>query len=125
MSCCLKAGFSVYGSNDIIIKNRAKRSFRFCSSLETLQFKESISTDHSGKALHLSDQKAVTDFIVKAPKFDPVNVQQSVCVSKSLRWWDKSLHPNMVEIQSAQELVHSLSNAADRLVILDFYSPGY
>lgn len=30
----------------------------------------------------------------------------------------------MVEIHSAQELVDSLTNAGDRLVIVDFYSPG-
>lgn len=30
----------------------------------------------------------------------------------------------MVDIHSAQELVDSLSNAGDRLVIIDFYSPG-
>lgn len=30
----------------------------------------------------------------------------------------------MIEIQSAQELVDALRNGGDRLVILDFYSPG-
>ena len=30
----------------------------------------------------------------------------------------------MVEINSAQELVDALKNAGDRLVIVDFYSPG-
>ena len=30
----------------------------------------------------------------------------------------------MIEIHSAQELVDSLINAGDRLVIVDFYSPG-
>lgn len=30
----------------------------------------------------------------------------------------------MIEINSAQELVDSLLNAGDRLVIVDFYSPG-
>lgn len=48
----------------------------------------------------------------------------SLCVSKTMRWWEKTLKPNMVEINSAQELVDTLSNSGDRLVILDFYSPG-
>jgi len=30
----------------------------------------------------------------------------------------------MIEIHSAQELVHSLRNAGDSLVVVDFYSPG-
>lgn len=30
----------------------------------------------------------------------------------------------MVEIHSAQELIDSLLNAGDRLVVVDFYSPG-
>lgn len=30
----------------------------------------------------------------------------------------------MIEIHSAQELVDTLANAGDRLVIVDFYSPG-
>lgn len=41
-----------------------------------------------------------------------------------MRWWEKTLQPNMVEINSAQELVDSLLNAGDRLVVVDFYSPG-
>lgn len=50
--------------------------------------------------------------------------QASICVSRNMRWWEKTLKPNMVEIQTAQELVDSLLNAGDRLVIVDFYSPG-
>ncbi|KAK4402308.1 Thioredoxin-like 1-1, chloroplastic [Sesamum angolense] len=79
MSCCLKAGFSVSGSSEILVKNRGKGSFR---------------------------------------------AQASVSFGKALRWWEKSLQPNMIEINSAQELVDSLLNAGDRLVIVDFYSPG-
>lgn len=50
--------------------------------------------------------------------------QASICVSRAMKWWEKTLHPNMVEIHSAQELVDSLKNAGDRLVVVDFYSPG-
>ncbi|XP_057805153.1 thioredoxin-like 1-2, chloroplastic isoform X4 [Salvia miltiorrhiza] len=117
MSCCLKAGFSFYGSNDLASKNRAKGSFRVCSSIQTLQYKESSNPREClGKTLHLSDQKHVTNFVTKSPKSDPPNT--------SLRWWEKSLHQNMIEIQSAQELVDSLLNAGERLVVLDFYSPN-
>ncbi|GFP87471.1 thioredoxin-like 1-1 chloroplastic [Phtheirospermum japonicum] len=97
-------------------KNRAKGSFRVCSSIETLQYKESISREILSRNFSISDQKLVSNFNIKAPKVELVNV--------SMRWWEKSLQPNMVEIQSAQELVDFLLNAGDRLVILDFYSPG-
>lgn len=124
MSCCLKAGLSVYGSNDFAFKNRAKGSFRFRSSLQTLQFKKSSNPREClGKTLDLLDQKPATNFVIKSPKLDPLNAHTSICTGKELRWWEKSLHPNMIEIQSAQELVDSLLNAGERLVVLDFYSP--
>ncbi|XP_002993160.2 thioredoxin-like 2, chloroplastic [Selaginella moellendorffii] len=39
-----------------------------------------------------------------------------------LKWWDKDGAPNMVEIHSMQEFIDALSNAGDRLVIVDFYA---
>ncbi|KAK6153423.1 hypothetical protein DH2020_013062 [Rehmannia glutinosa] len=50
--------------------------------------------------------------------------QATVSFGKALRWWEKSLQPNMIEINSAPELVDYLLNSGDRLVIVDFYSPG-
>lgn len=41
-----------------------------------------------------------------------------------MRWWEKGAAPNMIDIGSAQELVDSLRNAGDSLVVVDFYSPG-
>ncbi|KAG1330809.1 thioredoxin-like 1-1, chloroplastic [Cocos nucifera] len=41
-----------------------------------------------------------------------------------MRWWEKGTNPNMTEIKSAQQLVDTLLNAGDKLVIIDFYSPG-
>ncbi|XP_028790076.1 thioredoxin-like 1-1, chloroplastic [Neltuma alba] len=40
------------------------------------------------------------------------------------KWWEKGLQPNMKEVTSAQDLVDSLLNAGDKLVIVDFFSPG-
>ncbi|OVA03912.1 Thioredoxin [Macleaya cordata] len=44
--------------------------------------------------------------------------------SKSEKWWEKKLEPNIKEITSAQDLVDSLLNAGDKLVIVDFFSPS-
>lgn len=79
-----------------------------------------------GKPLHVSsDHKGSRNWCVKAPRttLSP-HAQASICVSRALRWWEKTLKPNMVEIHSTQGFVDSLLNAGDKLVIVDFYSPG-
>jgi thiol-disulfide isomerase/thioredoxin len=48
----------------------------------------------------------------------------NLAIGKGMRWWEKGLQPNMREIESAQDLVDSLTNAGDQLVIVDFFSPG-
>ncbi|KAL3812297.1 hypothetical protein ACJIZ3_013565 [Penstemon smallii] len=111
MSCCLKADFSI-----TIPNNRDRESFRVCSSIGSLQFKESYSKEFLGKTLDGSDYKPLI--------LDPVNAQSSVCISRSLKWWENSLEANMIEIHSAQQFVDSLLNAGDKLVVVDFYSPG-
>ncbi|KAH7656395.1 Monodehydroascorbate reductase (NADH) protein [Dioscorea alata] len=50
--------------------------------------------------------------------------KMSICVPRVLRWWEKTTSSNMIEIKCAQELVDALINAGDKLVIVDFYSPG-
>lgn len=78
-----------------------------------------------GKSIGLStDQTSFSNDNVKTPAKYYVKAQASLCVSRSMRWWEKTLKPNMIEIHSGQELVDALSNAGDRLVIVDFYSPG-
>lgn len=112
-----------------------------------------LGVDFMGKPLLVSDQKGRGDWSPKFSRNFSVQVceyiicfvfrsnrlfivsqelmidnwfqaQASICVSRAMRWWEKTLKPNMVEIHSAQELVDSLLNAGDRLVIVDFYSPG-
>ena len=45
-------------------------------------------------------------------------------IGKAHKWWEKGLQPNMKEIIGAQDLVDSLLNAWDKLVVVDFFSPG-
>ncbi|KAJ4721217.1 thioredoxin-like 1-1, chloroplastic [Melia azedarach] len=45
-------------------------------------------------------------------------------IGSALRWWEKGLQPNMKEVTSAQELVDSLLSAGDKLLVVDFFSPG-
>ncbi|KAH0468873.1 hypothetical protein IEQ34_002105 [Dendrobium chrysotoxum] len=53
-----------------------------------------------------------------------VPVQMTLLIGKAMKWWEKGIQPNMKEITSAEELVDSLSEAGDKLVIVDFFSPG-
>ncbi|XP_051117062.1 thioredoxin-like 1-2, chloroplastic [Andrographis paniculata] len=122
-SCSLRSGFSIIsGSKD------ARGAFRVCPSIGcSLQFRDSNSISKElfwGKTLtlDLSDQKGVG-------KLEPVYATAApapatVSFGKAQRWWEKSLQPNMVEIESAEDLVFRLRNSGDRLVIVDFYSPG-
>ncbi|XP_077241199.1 thioredoxin-like 1-1, chloroplastic [Tasmannia lanceolata] len=89
----------------------------------SLQFRSvkfsSQSFFHGGKFI-LQEWK----MIPKRGNLQASHAQMSLCIGKALRWWEKGLQPNMKEIQSAQDLVISLSNSGNKLVIVDFFSPG-
>jgi len=51
-------------------------------------------------------------------------LQMTLRIGKGQKWWEKGLQPNMNEVTSAQDLVESLLNAGDKLVVVDFFSPG-
>nr|DAD30198.1 TPA_asm: hypothetical protein HUJ06_031666 [Nelumbo nucifera] len=51
-------------------------------------------------------------------------LQMSHLIGKPQKWWEKGLQPNMKKITSAEDLVNSLLTAGDKLVIVDFFSPG-
>ncbi|KAG0447678.1 hypothetical protein HPP92_028210 [Vanilla planifolia] len=53
-----------------------------------------------------------------------VPIKMGLSIGKAMRWWEKGIQPNMRGITSAQDLVDSLLNAGDKLVIVDFFSPG-
>uniref|UniRef100_A0A1J3IK01 Thioredoxin-like 1-2, chloroplastic n=1 Tax=Noccaea caerulescens TaxID=107243 RepID=A0A1J3IK01_NOCCA len=67
---------------------------------------------------------ASTDFTNQTLTAIPSPAKTSIGMSRGMRWWEKSTQYSMLEIQSADHLVDSLLNAGDRLVVLDFYSPG-
>lgn len=116
MSCSLRGGISVSGFKGIVGSSMYRKSR--AENLPVLGF------DFKGQPLVVSDQKDLRDWSVKPPNKFLIHAQASICVSTALRWWEKTLKPNTVEIHSAQELVDSLINGGDRLVVVDFYSPG-
>lgn len=59
------------------------------------------------------------------PKKSPLQVRSAqTCMPRLSRWWEKGKTANMMEVHSAQELIDSLVTAGDKLVVVDFYSPG-
>ncbi|KAL5746831.1 hypothetical protein ACOSQ2_024128 [Xanthoceras sorbifolium] len=123
MSCSLRGvvSVSVSGFNEtegIVVGSSQFRKSK-SNNLSVLRL------DFKGQPLVVSDHKDLRDWsTVKAPNKLFIHAQASICVSRALRWWEKTIKPNMLEIHSAQELVDSLINGGDRLVIVDFYSPG-
>ncbi|KAK7304636.1 hypothetical protein VNO77_42521 [Canavalia gladiata] len=119
MACSLKS-FSVVELNEtkgvlgICPSKSGKAKSKACSVL---------STDFMGKSVTI-DEKGSGYCNSKTSNNVPVQARATICVSRALKWWKKNLKPNMIEISSAQELVHSLLNAGDSLVVVDFYSPG-
>src|SRR5262249_24207977 len=53
-----------------------------------------------------------------------LNCQTGLRLGNIQKWWEKGLQPNMKEVTSAQDLVLSLLTAGDKLVVVDFFSPG-
>ncbi|KAL5544505.1 hypothetical protein UlMin_008289 [Ulmus minor] len=121
MACSLNCSFYLSAFDEIAVCSKTKRVSGFCPSVG-LQFHRD--SNFMGKPLVVSDQEGSRDWRVNKPNNFSVNAQASICISRAMRWWEKTLKPNMVEIHSAGELVNSLIDAGDRLAIIDFYSPG-
>ncbi|MCD7466397.1 hypothetical protein HAX54_003049 [Datura stramonium] len=71
---------------------------------------------------------AINDGITKCNRRNPqvaaFSAQMSIGIRKAQKWWEKGLQPNMKEVTSAQDLVDSILSAGDKLVVVDFFSPG-
>lgn len=128
MACSLKSVFYVPKLNDtMLLGTKSKGVLRLCPSRH-VEAKSStysiLSTDFIGKPIVLSEVNGSKYYNLKTSRDVSINAHATSCVSKSLKWWKKNLKANMIEIHSAQELVQSLVNAGDTLVVVDFYSPG-
>ncbi|KAF7838478.1 thioredoxin-like 1-2, chloroplastic [Senna tora] len=120
MACSLKSLFCVSGlnlSNDNnLLTSKPKPDLGISPSLS---FSSKAGDLMGNSILLLSDEKGSSK---NTRNFSASS--STTCVSRALRWWEKTKKPNMIEIHSAQELVLSLLNAGDSLVVVDFYSPG-
>ncbi|KAK9669216.1 hypothetical protein RND81_13G116400 [Saponaria officinalis] len=119
-SCTLKLGASISVYNQTVVAPKA--SPQFCDPRNNKV--ADLSSQFMGQSLVVSDQCRLSVSNSNSSAKFSVQAQATLCVSKAMRWWDKSLKPNMVEIHSAQQFVDTIQSSGDRLVIVDFYSPG-
>ncbi|KAE8676798.1 Thioredoxin-like 2 [Hibiscus syriacus] len=50
-----------------------------------------------------------------------LQVRATVNETEQPKWWERNSGPNMIDIHSTQEFLDALSQAGDRLVIVEFY----
>ena len=50
-----------------------------------------------------------------------LQVNARVAETEQPKWWEKNAGPNMLDIHSTQEFLGALSQAGDKLVIVEFY----
>ncbi|GAV72711.1 Thioredoxin domain-containing protein [Cephalotus follicularis] len=82
---------------------------------------QALRSDFNGRRLVFQENKGSP----KRRNFHfSVEAQTGLMIGKAQKWWQKGLQPNMKEVTSAQDLVDSLLNAGDKLVVVDFFSPG-
>ncbi|XP_022718966.1 thioredoxin-like 1-1, chloroplastic [Durio zibethinus] len=98
----------------------------FClkkNSFSSLKLKsQALGSDFNGQTVVFLEKKSVNKRRLCQV---PINAQmRSGLIGRIQKWWEKGLQPNMKEVTSAQDLVDSLMNAGDKLVIVDFFSPG-
>jgi len=114
-------GFSV-----VLPKSRSYKSSSSVRWFQPLKMKSQAlrsSSDFYGKRIVLQENKALP----KRGNFrfqSSIKAQTGYRIGKIQKWWEKGLQPNVKEVTSAQELVDSLLNAGDKLVVVDFFSPG-
>ncbi|XP_061358295.1 thioredoxin-like 1-1, chloroplastic [Gastrolobium bilobum] len=83
----------------------------------------SFSSEFHGKK-HVFRVKRAIPNRVNSQFQTSTGAQMTLRIGKVQKWWEKGLQPNMREVTSAQDLVDSLSSAGDKLVVVDFFSPG-
>ncbi|THU52567.1 hypothetical protein C4D60_Mb10t05320 [Musa balbisiana] len=80
--------------------------------------------EFKGRQIVVKNQSSSAGWNPKGHSHCSIHGQASICLPRAMKWWEKSIIPNMTEITSSDHLVESLATAGDKLVIVDFYSPG-
>ncbi|XP_074565129.1 thioredoxin-like 1-1, chloroplastic [Curcuma longa] len=107
MAVSLRNGFRFFCAHDIGLEKRVGDA----PALDSLPWK----SDFKGSRIVEKEQKSHPIF--------PINGQNPMDVAQTLGWWQKKTAPNMEEVESTDQLVDTLLNAGDKLVVVEFFSP--
>lgn len=95
---------------------------RCSTSLPTTLASSTLNSLQSDKKAYSPSQVGVAGVSFRPRKrFDSVKAQAVIAESGQPKWWEKNCGPNMIDIHSTQEFLSALSQAGDRLVIVEFY----
>ncbi|KAI3443648.1 hypothetical protein Pfo_000313 [Paulownia fortunei] len=77
------------------------------------------------RVLSVSDVSSVgCDFLSPIsfrPRKQSFKMHATVTETEQPKWWERNAGPNMIDIHSTQEFLNALSQAGDKLVIVEFY----
>lgn len=102
-------------------------------SLHALNYYSSSSSNSSSQLFGLSTRKKICSATVSAATvaFPLVlrrqkrllswKVHATITETEGPKWWERNAGPNMIDIHSTQEFLDALSQAGDKLVIVEFY----
>ncbi|KAI7987617.1 hypothetical protein LOK49_LG13G00802 [Camellia lanceoleosa] len=97
----------------------------FSSSLNSLQTGVPPNQKSYKRILSASDSSTsgiVARFAFRPTKqFDSFKVHATVAETDPPKWWERNAGPNMIDIHSTQDFLSALSQAGERLVIVEFY----
>ncbi|KAJ4832868.1 hypothetical protein Tsubulata_028629 [Turnera subulata] len=114
-----------------VVRLGSVHSLRFSSSMLTVFSSNSnslqpiFSPNHNNSdkggypVVHFSAPGSLSPFCLRPRKH--FKVHAAVAETEQPKWWEKNAGPNMIDIHSTQEFLSALSQAGDRLVIVEFY----
>ncbi|XP_008782549.1 thioredoxin-like 2, chloroplastic [Phoenix dactylifera] len=67
------------------------------------------------------DSAVAAAFAHRPKRFSHLKVHAVAADNNEPKWWEKNAGPNMIDIHSTRDFLDALSQAGDRLVIVEFY----
>ncbi|KAG6769977.1 hypothetical protein POTOM_025644 [Populus tomentosa] len=99
------------------------RSLRVPSYLLASNNSTSLQPLLSHNQISFSDKRISLSRFSSSPRdqFLSFKVHATVAETEQPKWWERNAGPNMIDIHSTDEFLSALSQAEDRLVIVEFY----
>ncbi|KAD6795194.1 hypothetical protein E3N88_06090 [Mikania micrantha] len=112
-----------------IVRWLSCNSSMFSTSLNSLHQSQFLCKNNSKRVLSIAADSCLTsDFIfnsrfVANPRKQSLQfkIQATITETEQPKWWEKNAGPNMIDIHSTHEFLNALSEAGDKLVIVEFY----